>query len=188
MLKAGTFAEASAQRAGNPYLNGQLLSEGLLLTRYSMLESYELAGDAALSKNAATQNLTLLTTPSCTEGASSSPCVPNSLTSQSDSDQYLQLVVPRLVASAAYRDGGLIVIAFGAASHEASPPSAALGAGSDTAGSGSASGAEVPPAALTDEPSQGALLLSDRLEGGRQISTHFEPFAPRKSLEEIFKR
>jgi hypothetical protein len=192
LLKGATFAEANAQRSGYPYLDGRLLSESVLLTRYSTLASYALAGAGALTNSTPTQNLSLLSPPACPSAATSLPCLPANVTSQTASDQYLQLVVPRIVASAAYRAHGLIVIAFGPPSPEPSPQDAAGGGSSSGAGSRSASGADseqqAPLATLTNEPSQGALLLSPRLQGGRQISTPFDPSSPRKSLEAIFKR
>lgn len=172
LLEGTTVAAASEQPASYPFLTGQLLSKGTFLSGYSALMSYELAGDTALLGNAAAQNLSLLSAPVCGEAAAGAPsrpsCVAGADPSQAGSDRFLQEVVPSILASSEYRDQGLIVIACGTVSTDAP--------------------AVAPTTTLTNEPTQGALLLSSLLRGGRSSSTSFDPRAPRKSLREIFKR
>jgi hypothetical protein len=99
-------------------------------------------------------------------------------------DGFLHEVVPQIMASAAYREGGLIAITFTAA-----------GEGAGSAGAPAAGSQPSPPIAypagtgsstLTATGAPGALLLSPFLRHrGARLTGAFDQLEPRKSLEEL---
>jgi hypothetical protein len=98
------FAAASAAPASYPYLTGQLLKAGRLLERYSAIEGYELAGDAALLTGGVGESVSTISEPAG---------------DQAEADSFLQRVVAPILASSAYGERGLVVVTFGAAAQEA---------------------------------------------------------------------
>ncbi|HTD57421.1 MAG TPA: hypothetical protein VK672_00875 [Solirubrobacteraceae bacterium] len=191
-LAGSTFSEATSTPATYPYLAGQLVKQGTLLTGYSALDAYELAGDAALLPGGIGAALTLLSEPVCatpsgsaaasmgsgvatgssaaTGGglppSSGAPCAPGTQPTPDEADAFLQRVATPILSSAAYREDGLIAITFGLAS----------------------GGSEGASATLAPQPIAGALLLSPLLHGAQRSSTTFDALSPRTSVETIFKR
>jgi hypothetical protein len=183
VLSGSSFADA-ATPANYPYLVGQLLDQGTLLSGYTALDGYELAGDAALLPGGIGARLSIVSEPGCgappgaTSGAtpsttptlsttpttSGAPCTAGSPPSPPEVDAFLQRVVGPILSSPAYREDGLVAITF----------------------SSSSNGAEGPGPTLALQPAAGTLLLSPLLHGGRS-STPFNALAPRQSLEAIFK-
>jgi hypothetical protein len=159
VLAGQGFASAEAEPAADPYLS-QLLGQGLLLSDYSPLDASALGTDAALLSGHAPQ-VSVLTAPGCHEEAAST-CPPGSPTGLASTDRYLREEVPQITASTAYREGGLLVLAF-----------AAPGASSATI-------------TLATQP-QGAWVLSPFLRSHGQSTNPFHPATPRKSLEEVFR-
>jgi hypothetical protein len=151
------FAATTTAAAGYPYLTGTLLRQGTLLERYSAIEAYELAGDAALLTGGVGESVSTISQPSA---ATPSPAG----NGQAETDAFLQRAVAPILASTAYGERGLVVITFGQAAQEQSLSETTLGA--------------TPPA--------GALLLSPALKAGAHSSEAFDSLAPRKSLEAIF--
>jgi hypothetical protein len=170
MLSGGsTFADATATPTSYPYLVGQLIEQGTLLTSYSALDGYELAGDAALLPGGVGAGLSVISEPRCSAASAAgtgTPCAEGAEASPPEADSFLQRVVGSIASSPAYREDGLIVIIFVLASD----------------------GAGVPAATVALQPTTGALLLTPLLHGGVQSSSHFDPLSPRTSLETIFKR
>lgn len=217
-LSGPGFSQALAAPTAAPYLTGQLIGAGILLSAYSSLATQQFAGTATLLSGQVTAGVTTLTpacagvvssagaaTPSAvTPGAnvgvgvasqSASATTPSAATQQSSgatpagaaattpcpttepaalqaADTFLHEVVPTIVASAPYREGGLIAITFAPAANTA--PQVAYPAGT-LASSVTAEGA-----------APGALLLSPFLRhaGTRSAST-FDELAPRESVEEL---
>lgn len=177
----GSLANAPGQSATTPYLDGQLVSQGTVLSGYSSLAAEQLAGAAMLLSGQVGPSVSTISPP-----PSGGPPSPQA------ADAFLQEVVPKIMASAAYREHGLIVIAFGAAS----PPAASPGAATEpAAGTTEAAGPEVAYPAGTSTSTltaagapAGALLLSPFLRhvGARGANT-FNPASPRTSLEALFK-
>lgn len=174
VLSGPGFADASAQPADYPYLAGQLLGQGTLLERYSAIEGYELAGDAALLTGAVGESVSTISEPGCQAPASSggptdtgttgaAPC-PGNTGAQTEADSFLQRVLTPILTSSAYAEHGLILITFGNASQEAGLSATTLAA----------------------QPPTGALLLSPALKADRHSSEAFNSLAPRESLEAIF--
>jgi len=182
VLSGTGFAAATATPAGYPYLTGTLAGQGTLLERYTAIEAYELAGDAALLTGAVGESVNTISqacdpatsqpSGAASPGAGSAPvgvCAGTSPAApsaggQTEADSFLQRAVAPILASSAYREGGLIVVTFGSAAQEQSLSLTTLSAGS--------------PA--------GALLLSPTLKAGGHSPEAFDSLAPRKSLEAIF--
>ena len=101
---------------------------------------------------------------------------------------YLQEVVPKIEASAAYKEHGLIVVTFGATGQQGASSSAT------TSPPASASeGVAYPAGSLTSTLTAagtpaGALLLSPFLSHvGARSTSAFNPLAPHESLEALFR-
>ena len=92
--------------------------------------------------------------------------------------------MPQITASAAYREGGLLVLAF------APPPASTQPLGAGSAGAGTSAGASTPGASagatLAAQP-QGAWVLSPFLRTHGRSANPFHPATPRKNLEEVFR-
>jgi hypothetical protein len=174
VLSGPGFAGASLQPAAYPYLTGHLLGQGTLLERYSAIEGYELAGDAALLTGAVGESVSTISEPGCqapptavgppdTSTTGAAPC-PGNTGTQTEADSFLQRVLTPILTSSAYAEHGLIVLTFGNASQEAGLTATTLAA----------------------QPPTGALLLSPTLKAGAHSSEAFNSLAPRESLEAIF--
>ncbi len=182
VLDAPGLTQAVSDPTGYPYLTGQLLKAGTQLERYSAIEAYELAGDAALLTGGVGESLSTISQPcAATSGApsvgsatgipaSSAPGAcrgPAAADGQSEADAFLQRAVAPILASSAYGERGLVAIAFGGAAQEPGPPAL-----SETT--------------LASSPASGALLLSPTLKAAGHDSEAFDSLAPRQSLETIF--
>jgi hypothetical protein len=202
----GSLASAPGQSTATPYLDGQLVSQGTVLSGYSALAAEQLAGAATLLSGQVGASVSTISPP-----PSGGPPSPQA------ADAFLQEVVPKIMASAAYREHGLIVIAFGAASSPTasqgaasagsanpgtatpgttSSPSASPGAATEpSTGTPAAAGTEVvypagtPTSTLTaGGVPAGALLLSPFLRHvGARSANVLNPASPRVSLEALFK-
>jgi hypothetical protein len=174
VLPGGGFASAQAQSGSDPYLSRQLLGEGTLLKSYSPLEGSTLSADAALLSGQSTPQQSSYTAPGC-NAAAQPACTPGSAGELAGVDAYLHQLIPRITASADYREHGLIAIAFSASGESANTPAPA----------GASPAAE--PTTLATQP-LGVLLLSPFLrKRGTQSTTHFHPATPRKDLEGLLR-
>jgi hypothetical protein len=203
-LKQGTAA---------PYLDGQLKDEGTVLSGYSSLAATQLAGAATLLSGQVGASVTTVAPPPCgtsaaagaTSGTTSSPAAsaPASGASQpaagtpcpsgepagmQAADAFLQEVVPKIEASAAYKEHGLIVVAFAAAGQQGASPSTTTSA---TEGAGTE--VTYPVGSITSTLTAagapaGALLLSPFLShAGTRSASAFNPLVPHESLEALFR-
>jgi hypothetical protein len=223
-LPYGTSVEnALKQSAAAPYIDGQLKGEGTVLSGYSPLAAAQLAGDAALLSGQVDASVTTLTPPPCGAGASagatgasgsspgtagsgsatagsgsaaaSSPCPSGEPAGLQVANAFLQEAVPKIVASAPYKEHGLIVITFGAVAQQGTQPTgvAPTTAGTGTTGAGGEAGATYPPGSLTSTLTAsgapaGALLLSPFLShAGARVAGAFNPLAPHESLEGLLR-
>jgi hypothetical protein len=165
-LAGSTFSAAAAAPASYPYLAGQLFAQGTLLTSYSALDAYELAGDATLLPGGVGASLSAISEPACGAPASQTTpaCPEGSQPSPEQADAFLQRIAGPILASPAYRENGLIVISF-------APVSSREGA---------------PATTLALAPIAGALLLSPLLHAGARSATPFNSLSPRASVAAIF--
>jgi hypothetical protein len=167
VLDGSTFADATAAASGYPYLVGQLIKRGALLTSYSALDGYELAGDAALLPGGIGASVRPISEPGCDSSPATgtgASCAPGAPRTPAEADAFAQRLVGPILSSPAYHENGLVVITFAPASEEAG----------------------VPVSTLALQPTAGALLLSPLLHGGARSATPFNPISPRTSLETVF--
>ncbi len=210
-LPYGTSLEnALKQSATAPYLDGQLKREGTVLSGYSSLAAAQLAGAATLLSGQVGASVTTVAPPPCsasaaaeatpgttsspTAGASpnqpaaAAPCPSGEPAGVQAADAYLQEVVPKIEASAAYKEHGLIVVTFGAAGQQgASPSTTTSPPASPSEGVAYPAGSITSTLTAAGTPA-GALLLSPFLShvGGRSANA-FNPLAPHESLEALFR-
>jgi hypothetical protein len=169
MLGGSTFAGATATPASYPYLVGQLLERGSLLTSYSALDAYELAGDATLLPGGVGASLSVISEPACgtaPPAQAAAPCPAGDQPSPAEADAFLQQLAGPILASPAYRENGLIVVTFALSSQSAGAPEPTI----------------------APQPTTGALLLSPLLHAGTRSASAFNSLSPRTSLAAIFKR
>jgi hypothetical protein len=200
-----SLENALKQSTAAPYLDGQLKGAGTVLSGYSSLAAAQLAGAATLLSGQVGASVTTVAPPPCSTSTAtgttpgSTAGAPASSTSQpaacpsgepagvQAADAYLQEVVPKIQASTAYKEHGLIVITFGAASSSATT--------SPSASASTETGTEVtyPAGSITSTLTAagapaGALLISPFLShAGTRSASAFNPLAPHESLEAFFR-
>jgi hypothetical protein len=151
-----------APEPGDPYLTfrnpfvyfDSLLDEGACASNDVDLTS--LQSDLATSAN--TPSLSWIVPSACNDG-SSAPCAPGAPAGIGPADSFLKVVVPQILATAAYSKEGLIVIV------PDSPPSS--------------------PASAAAKP-VGALLLSPFVHSEARVSESFNDFSLLKSISLLF--
>jgi hypothetical protein len=172
-LSGGTFAQALAQTGAAPYIDGQLIPAGTLLSGWSALAAGAFASDAALADplapGASPPILRSIVQPPCPEGAAGSPCAPETSGQLTAADEFLKATMAQITTSAAYREHGLVVVTFATVAVAAA---AGLPAGASSA-------------TLASQPPAGALLVSPFARAGARPKTTFDPTSPRRSLEAL---
>jgi hypothetical protein len=189
VLPGEGFVNALTQPTSDPYLTGQLVPEGALMSAYSPIAAGALAEDAALLSGQRSPQEIRLTAPGCdaTSGQPTQPtqstlptpptpptspvqsaCTPGTAAELASDDAYLQQTLPQIMASAAYKSHGLIVVTFTSSTGATSPANQTSAMSTLTA----------------DPP--GVLLLSPFLRSATRSSTPFHPAAPKQDLERLF--
>ncbi len=172
-LAGPTFSAALSQASAAPYIDGQAIASGTLLSGWSALSASAFAGEAALLEPPSTGSppplLHSIVQPPCPEGAAGASCAPESPGELTAADTFLKETLATITATPAYREHGLVVVTFATV---AQPTLAGLAAGSSSA-------------TLTSEPPAGALLISPFARAGARPSTAFDPSSPRKSVEAL---
>jgi len=123
----------------------------------------ELAGD--LKKADSTANLSYISPSLCNAGFRGT-CPEGTTDGAAAADAFLAKVVPEILASAAYKQDGLLIVSFGAA--DPAPPT-------DPA---------TPPA--TDPKKVGAFLASPLLAPGATDGAAYSPYSLLRSIEDLF--
>ncbi len=201
VLPYGTsVANALGQSAAAPYLGGQLAGEGTVLSAYTSLAAAQLAGAATLLSGQETAGVSTISPPPC--GTAATPCPSGEPAGVEAANAFVAEVVPKIVASATYREHGLIVVTFATANREGSstgtagtPSTGAAGTPSTGTPSteGAASEVEYPAGSLTSTLTAagapaGALVLSPFLRHvGKRVASAFDPLSPRTSLEGLLQ-
>ncbi len=168
-LAGTTFADALAQPTAAPYIDGQAVHAGALLSGWSALQGSAFAGEAALLASTPPQLLDTIVQPPCPEGAAGAQCVVGTPAGLTAADEFLKATVPTITGTAAYRTHGLIVVTFGSVTN-ASATGLPTGAATAT---------------LTSEPPGGVLLISPFASAGTRPSVAFNAASPQKSLEKL---
>jgi hypothetical protein len=199
VLPGEGFADALTQPATAPYLTGQLVPKGALMSAYSPIAAGALAEDAALLSGQSSPQETQLAAPDCsaTSGQPTQPaqsttttptpqtqpsCTPGTAAELASDDAYLRQTLPQIMASAAYKSHGLIVVTFTTSPASATSPASQ---GSPASAANPASQASTTTTLTTAPP--GALLLSPFLRSATRSSTPFHPAAPKQDLERLFQ-
>jgi hypothetical protein len=170
-LTGATFTQAVAQPAAAPYIDSQLVPAGALLSNWSSLQGSALANEAALLGGEPPQTLDSISQPPCPEGAAGAACAPETAGALTAADEFLKAAVPSITSSVAYREHGLIVIAFGTVGNATA---SSLPAGAATA-------------TLSSQPQAGVLLLSPFARAGSRPATTFNPTSPKQSLSGLLR-
>ncbi len=171
-LAGSGFGEATAQAASAPYLNGQAIPAGTLLSGWSGADAGAFADDATLSASTPPQVLETIVQPACPEGGAGAQCTAGTGGGVTAADAFLKATLPTITSTAAYRESGLVVVTFASI---ASATATGLPAGATSA-------------TLTSEPPAGALLISPFAAAGAKSSVAFNPTSPTQSLEELLHK
>jgi hypothetical protein len=122
----------------------------------------ELEGD--LRKADSTPNFSYVSPNLCNAGISGQ-CAGGAPDGAAAADAFLAGLVPKILASPAYRQDGLLIVAFGQL-NAAAPPD--------------------PAAAPTDPLKVGALLVSPFITGGSTDAADYNPYSLLRSIEDLF--
>jgi phosphatidylinositol-3-phosphatase len=170
-----------APAAGAPYLTYR----NPFVYFHSLLDGGACAGEdvdythlqSDLAAPSSTPNLSWIVPSACDDG-SATPCSPGAPAGLAPAQRFLEEVVPRILATAAYREGGLIAIVPD--SPPASPGSGGPGSSASprSGGSGSSGSAAA--------KSVGALLLSPFVRPGARVTESLNDFSLLKSLSRLF--
>ncbi len=161
---AGTsFAEAQATPSAAPYITGQLIPKGTLLSGWSALEGSAFANDAPLAEHRPTVGgtppvLHSIMQPACPEGVAGAACAtgPGQLTA---ADEFVKTAIATITATTTYAEHGLVVVTFASVAGAAA---AELPAGSSSA-------------TLATQPPAGVVLLSPFAKARRDLKRDLQP-------------
>jgi hypothetical protein len=171
-LAGSTFANALAQPSLAPYINGQALGAGTLLSGWSGLSAAAFAAEAAQLAGPAPQLLDTVTQAACPEGVAGGACAPGTPGELTAADEFLKAAIPQITSTAAYREHGLIVVTFG----------------SVVAGSASGLPAGSSSVTLTAVPASGVLVISPFASAGVRSSAPYNATSPKQSIERLLRR
>jgi hypothetical protein len=176
-LSGVSFAEALATPAAAPYITGQLIPKGTLLSGWSALSASAFAGDAALAEHSSAVGappplLHSIVQPPCPEGPTGAACAAGTPGALTAADEFLKATLATVTATTTYSEHGLVVVAFATVGVATSSE---LPAGASTA-------------TLTSSPPGGVVLLSPFAKAGAKSSIEFDPISPKKSLEKLLHR
>jgi hypothetical protein len=173
-LSGASFAEALASPTAAPYISGQLVPKGTLLSAWSALSGSAFANDAALAEHKSTLGATppilhSIVQPPCPEGAAGAACAAGTPGQLTAADEFLKATLASITATTTYSEHGLIVVTFATVGNATASE---LPAGASTA-------------TLTSQPPAGVVLLSPFAKAGARSSTTFSPTSPKQSLEKL---
>jgi hypothetical protein len=137
---------------------------------------------AALASAAATPNYVFITPDLCSDGHDPK-CADGGIGGLPGANKFLKTWIPRITASAAYRDGGLVIINFDEA--------VATGGGADaSACCGEMQGPSTPnnggPTPGAGGGKTGAVLLSRYIKPGTQTKQEYNHYSMLRSVEDLF--
>ncbi len=173
-LAGGSFSEPLANAAAAPYITGQLVPKGTLLSGWSALSASAFASDAALVEHKATLGgappvLHTIVQPPCAEGAAGASCLTGTPGALTAADQFLSATLASITSTTSYSEHGVVVVTFATV---ADPASVELPAAATSA-------------TLASTPPAGAVLLSPFAKAGARSSVVFNPTSPKQSLEKL---
>jgi hypothetical protein len=171
-LAGSTFADALTQPAAAPYIDGQAVTAGTLLSGWSGLDASAFASAAVVLASKPPQVLDTIVQPPCPEGAAGAQCAAGTPGALTAADSFLSQTVAALTTNPAYRASGLIVATFGSV---LSATATGLPAGAATV-------------TLTAQPPAGVLLISPFAKAAARPTATFNPASPEQSLEALLHR
>jgi hypothetical protein len=172
-LSGSSFESALETAASAPYIDGQAVPAGTLLSGWSALQAGAFASDATLlGSSTPPQVLDTILQPPCPEGAAGEACAPDTPGALSAANEFLQQTLGTITSTAAYREHGLIVVTFATV---AAGASSGLAAGSATS-------------TVTAQPPVGALLISPFAKPAARSTATFDPSSPTQSLETLLHK
>jgi hypothetical protein len=176
-LSGESFSQALAQPAAAPYIDGQLIPAGTLLSSWSALAGSAFANAASLAGLRAAAGspapiLDQIVQAACPEGAAGSHCAAGTPAQLTAADDFLKQAVAQVTANPLYREHGLIVVTFGAVT-----PATAAGLPEGTT-----------TATLTAQPPAGVVLLSPFVRAGVRSALAFNATSPERSLEKLLRK
>jgi len=158
-----TPAPSAYASALNPFVHfHSLLDLGDCATNDVPIEGLQ----ADLAKAEKTANYSYISPTPCDAGATGQ-CAPGAVEGAAAADAFLAKWVPEILASPAYKEDGLLIVAFGAAD----PPAAETAA---------------PTAPVEDPLHVGALLVSRFLTPGSTEATSLDPYSLLRTTEDLF--
>lgn len=167
------FSAAQSQATAAPYIDGQAIPAGTLLSGWSALEGSAFANDAVLAEPPAAGGtpplMHSIVQPPCPEGAAGASCAPETPGQLQAADAFLKETLATITGTPAYKEHGLVVITFSSVAI-ATQQGLAAGTSSST---------------LTSQPPAGVLLLSPFARAGEKPTTTFSATSPRQSLEAL---
>jgi hypothetical protein len=128
-----------------------------------------------LKKPSASPAYAFIAPGACLDAAATS-CPDGSPAGLAGEDAFLHRVIPRILRSKAYEQGGVVIVAFALAVAPATVSTPAAGSSAPPAAS--------PPAADSSAP-VGALLLSRHAAHGKIVSKPFNPFSVLRTVEDL---
>jgi hypothetical protein len=171
-LSGPSYEELLAQKTSAPYISGQLIPTGTLLSGWSAIEGSAFASETALaapsSEVSAPPIVHSVVQPPCPEGAAGESCA-TPAGALKTADEFAQATLPKITGTAAFREHGLAVVTFatvGLAAQQELP-----------AGASSAT--------LTSKPPGGVLLISPFAKAGAHSSVSYQASAPVHTVEQL---
>ena len=170
-LSGPSYEELLAQKTSAPYISGQLIRTGTLLSGWSAVEGSAFASEAALAAPPSEVSPPIvhsIVQPPCPEGAAGESCATPAGALKA-ADEFAQATLPKITATPAFREHGLAVVTFatvGLASQQELP-----------AGASSAT--------LTSKPPAGVLLISPFAKAGAHSTVAYKVTAPVHTIEQL---
>ena len=171
-LSGPSYEELLTQKTAAPYISGQLIPTGTLLSGWSAIEGNAFASEAALAAPASEVSTPAIVhtvvQPPCPEGAAGESCATPAGALKA-ADEFAQATLPGITGTSTFKEHGLAVVTFatvGVAAQQGLP-----------AGASSAT--------LTSKPPGGVLLISPFAKAGARSSVTYKVAAPVHTLEAL---
>ncbi|HEY4428497.1 MAG TPA: hypothetical protein VGN08_09870 [Solirubrobacteraceae bacterium] len=171
-LAGSTFTQALGEPASAPYITGQAVPSGSLLSGWSAAAGAAFADETALIAGSPPQLVNTIVEPPCPEGTAGAACTEGTPGALKSADEFLRQTIATITSGSTYREHGLIVVTFA----------------SIAAGTASGLPAGSTRATLTSQPPVGALVISPFATAGARPALAFDPTSPEQSIEKVLHR
>jgi len=161
----------------NPFMYFHSIIDDVASCQQHVIDLSALTAD--LGATSTTPNLAFITPDLCHDGHDA-PCVDGEPGGLESADAFLQQWVPKILASPAYQQDGMLIITFDEA-EPGDPASAAACCGEQPGPNSPSPGIDGPGGGRT-----GAVILSRYTKAGSQNATPYNHYALLRSLEDLF--